>query len=133
MSAASSLAAGEAPIESPSTLAVLEESIEALVLMLSPFAPHMAEELWEMLGHADGVVAAGWPEFDELVAKADEVVVPVQVNGKVRARLTVAADASETELEKTALADPGVAAYTAGKTVVKVVVAKGRLVSVVVK
>jgi leucyl-tRNA synthetase len=61
------------------------------------------------------------------------VVVPVQVNGKVRARLTVAADASQAELERAALADPGVAAYTAGKTVVKVVVAKDRLVSVVVK
>jgi leucyl-tRNA synthetase len=67
------------------------------------------------------------------VAKADEVVVPVQINGKVRARLTVAADATEQELEQAALADPGVAAYTAGKTVAKVVVAKGRLVSIVVK
>ena len=120
-------------MDRPATWAVLEESIEALVLMLSPFAPHMCEELWEQLGHDDGVVAAGWPEFDEAVAKADEIVVPVQVNGKVRARLTVAADASEQELERAALADPAVAAYTAGKTVAKVVVARGRLVSIVVK
>ena len=121
------------PAERVEVLHVMREAVDALVRMLAPFAPHTAEELWERLGHAGGLAAARWPDFDAAVAKADEVVVPVQVNGKVRARLTVAADASETELEKAALAEPGVAAYTAGKTVVKVVVAKGRLVSVVVK
>ncbi len=126
---------GDAPNESPGTLAVLEESIEALVLMLSPFAPHMAEELWEMLGHTDGVVAAGWPEFDEVVAKADEVVVPVQVNGKVRARLTVPADSTDDTVRELALADAQVAKYLEGKTVRKIVVAGGqgsKLVSIVV-
>ena len=128
-------AAGHAPIESPSTLAVLEESIEALVLMLAPFAPHMCEELWEQLGHAGGVVAAGWPEFVEAVAKADEIVVPVQVNGKVRARLTASADSGDDTLRELALADAQVAKYLEGKTVRKVVVAGGpgsKLVSIVV-
>ncbi len=69
-------------IERPGTVAVLKEAIEALVLMLSPFAPHMAEELWETLGHKGGVVNAGWPAFDAEVAKASEITVPVQVNGK---------------------------------------------------
>jgi leucyl-tRNA synthetase len=127
--------AGDSPIGRPASWAVLEESIEALVLMLSPFAPHMCEELWEQLGHPNGVVAAGWPEFDEAVARADEIVVPVQVNGKVRARLTVAADISEDALKEAALADPQVVKYLEGKTVRKVVVAGGqgsRLVSVVV-
>jgi len=122
-----------APVERVETLHVMREAVEGLVRMLAPFAPHTAEELWERLGHPGGLAAASWPEFDAAVAKADEVVIPVQVNGKVRARLTVAADATEAELEQAALADPGVAAYTAGKTVAKVVVAKGRLVSVVVK
>ena len=121
------------PAERAETRIVMREAVEALVRMLSPFAPHTCEELWEQLGHQDGLTQAAWPEFDANVAKADEVVIPVQVNGKVRGRLTVAADASEQELERAALADPGVTAYTAGKTVVKVVVAKGRLVSVVVK
>ncbi len=128
-------AASHAPIESSGTLAVLEESIEALVLMLSPFAPHMAEELWETLGHPDGVVAAGWPEFDELVAKADEVVVPVQVNGKLRARLTVPADSTDDAVRDLALADAQVTKYLEGKTVRKIVVAGGqgsKLVSIVV-
>jgi leucyl-tRNA synthetase len=115
------------------TIAVLKESIESLVRMLSPFAPHMAEELWEMLGHADGIEAAGWPEFDPEVAKAEQVVVPVQVNGKVRARITVPADAPEDELRERALADAQVQAHTSGKEVKKVVVAGGgKLVSVVV-
>ncbi len=120
-------------VERPATVAVLKESIEALVRMLSPFAPHMAEELWEMLDHAGGIVAAGWPPFDEAVAKAEEIVVPVQVNGKVRGRLTVPADTSEDRLRELAVADPHVLKYLEGKTVVKVVVAGGRLVNIVVK
>lgn len=85
-----------------------------------------------MLGHRDGLTMARWPEFDADVAKAEEIVVPVQVNGKVRSRLTVPAEASEKELETLALADPAVIAHLAGKQVKKVVVAKGRLVSLVV-
>ena len=73
-------------IERPATIAVLKEAVEALVRMLSPFTPHMAEELWEVLGHKGGIVEAGWPVYDEAVAKAEQIVVPVQVNGKVRGR-----------------------------------------------
>jgi leucyl-tRNA synthetase len=115
------------------TLAVLKEAIEALLRMLSPFAPHMAEELWEMLGHAESIEAAGWPEYDAEVARAEEVVVPVQVNGKVRARITVPADIDEDELRERALADPHLQPHLSGKQVKKVVVAGGgKLVSVVV-
>jgi leucyl-tRNA synthetase len=119
-------------VERAATVAVLKEAVEALVRMISPFTPHMAEELWEMLGHSGGIVAAGWPSFNEAVAKAEEIVVPVQVNGKVRARLTVPADTSEEQLRELALADPQVARHLEGKTVKKVVVAGGRLVSIVV-
>ena len=119
-------------VDRPQTVAVLREAIEALVVMLSPFAPHTAEELWEMLGHQDGLTRAPWPVFDADVAKADEVVVPVQVNGKVRARLTVPADLDEASLKELVLADAAVKAHTEGKTIRKVVVAKGPLVSVVV-
>lgn len=85
-----------------------------------------------MLGHETSLVAAKWPEFKADVAKADEIVVPVQVNGKVRSRLTVPAGTSDEELQKLALADPQVAKYLEGKTVKKVVVVNGKLVSVVV-
>jgi leucyl-tRNA synthetase len=122
---------GVGTVERAATVAVLKEAIEALVRMLSPFAPHMTEELWERLGHSGGIVSAGWPEYDEAVARAEQIVVPVQVNGKVRGRLTVAADASEDDLRNAALADPQVQKHLEGKTVRKVVVAGGRLVSIV--
>ena len=118
-------------MERPATIAVVKEAVEALVRMISPFTPHMAEELWERLGHADGIVAAGWPSFDESVARADEITVPVQINGKVRGRVTVPADTAEETLRELALAEPQVARHLEGKTVKKVVVVNGRMVSVV--
>src|SRR5690606_29124774 len=92
---------------------VLREAIEALVVMLSPFAPHTAEELWERLGHEGGLAAATWPAFDPAVAKAESVVVPVQVNGRLRGRITVSPDATEEELRQAALADPAVQSHIA--------------------
>jgi leucyl-tRNA synthetase len=93
----------------------------------------MAEELWERLGHADGVVAAGWPVADEAAAMADEVEIPIQVNGKVRARVTLSADADDDQMKAAALALPQVQAHLSGMEVVKVVVANRKLVSVVVR
>jgi leucyl-tRNA synthetase len=117
-------------VETPQTIAVLREAIDALVVMLSPFVPHTAEELWHMMGHPEGLSQVSWPAFDPAVAKAEEVVVPVQVNGKLRARVTVSAEISEDDLRQRALS--AVTGYTDGKTIRKVVVAKGPLVSVVV-
>jgi leucyl-tRNA synthetase len=128
-------ARAEAPvgrIERSQTIAVLREAIDALVLMISPFAPHTAEELWQMLDHPEPLTQAAWPVFDAEVAKAEELVVPVQINGKVRARLTVPAGLSDEQLQHRALEDPTVKTHTNGKTIRKVVVAKGPLVSVVV-
>jgi leucyl-tRNA synthetase len=122
---------GPPAAERPETLAVLKEALDALVLLLSPFAPHVAEELWEMLGHAGGLAAAAWPSYDPVVARSTEIVVPVQVNGKLRSRLTVPPDIAEQALRDLALADPAVLTHTAGKAVRKVIVAKGRLVNVV--
>jgi leucyl-tRNA synthetase len=101
-------------------------------VMIAPFTPHAAEELWQRLGHAEGLSKAAWPGFDPEVAKAVEVVVPVQINGKVRARLTVEAGLSDDALRERVLAEATVQAHTLGKTIRKVVVAKGPLVSLVV-
>jgi len=120
-----------AAVDRQETAAVLRESVEALLLMLSPFTPHMCEELWAQIGHAEGVVAAGWPVCDEAAARDESIEIPVQVNGKLRGKAVVAADAAEADIQTAALA--AVESYLAGKTVVKVIVAKGRLVSVVVK
>ena len=115
------------------TICVMREALEALILLLAPFAPHTAEEMWESLGHRTSLAAATWPVYNASVARAEEIVVPVQINGKVRSRLTVSAEISEQDLERLALADPAIQGYTTGKTVTKVVVAKGRLVSLVVQ
>ena len=112
--------------------AVAREAIESLVVLVSPFAPHTAEEIWERYAHAGTLAAAHWPAVDEAAARAERIVVPVQVNGKVRGRIAVSPDAADAELERLALADPGVQPHLVGKTVKRVVVAKGRLVSVVV-
>jgi len=120
-----------ATVDRQETAAVLRESVEALLLMLSPFTPHMCEELWAQIGHAEGVVAAGWPVHDEAAARDESIEIPVQVNGKLRGKAIVAADAAEADIQTAALA--AVESWLAGKTVVKVIVAKGRLVSVVVK
>ena len=120
-------------VERAEAIRVVREAIEALVRMLSPFAPHTAEEMWERLGHASTVSLAAWPEFDPSVAQAEEIVVPVQVNGKLRGRLTVPAGTPEEELKRLALVDAAVAPHLAGKSVKKVVVANGRLVSIVVQ
>jgi leucyl-tRNA synthetase len=120
-------------VERMPSIAALREAIDALVLMLSPFAPHTAEEMWQRLGHAESLVRAQWPTFDPAVAKAAELVVPVQVNGKLRARLTVPASTSDDELKELALIDSTVRHHIVGKTILKVFVAKGPLVSLVVQ
>jgi leucyl-tRNA synthetase len=116
----------------PSAAVVVREAIESLILMLSPFAPHTAEELWEQYGHTGSLSEARWPKYDADAAKADEIEIPVQVNGKVRGRVMVPPDIDDAGLENVALANSAVQPYTQGKTVKKVVIAKGRLVSIVV-
>jgi leucyl-tRNA synthetase len=119
-------------VERRETIHVVREALEALVRMLAPYAPHMAEEMWECLGYSDGLAAASWPVFDPAVAKAEEIEVPVQINGKVRGHLMVPPDIAEKDLEVRALSDPAIKTHLSGKTVKKVVVVKGRLVSIVV-
>jgi leucyl-tRNA synthetase len=111
---------------------VVREAVESLIVMLSPFAPHTMEELWQMYGHGDGLGAAQWPSFDAEVARAEELEIPVQVNGKLRGVVKVPPSIADAELEKIALADANVQAHITGKTVRKVVIVKGRLVSIVV-
>jgi leucyl-tRNA synthetase len=122
-----------ASIARPETAAVLGEAVRALVLLISPFTPHLAEELWQTLGGRDGIVAAGWPEWDDAAARDEEIEIPVQVNGKVRGRVTVPADASDPDIETAALASPALAPHLSGKQIVKVIVARGRLVSIVIR
>ncbi len=112
-------------------LALMREVAERLVLMLAPFTPHMSEELWaQALGGTGSVHSATWPHFDAAAAVADEVELAVQVNGKVRGKVTVAVDAAQEAIIELSLAE--VASWLEGKEVKKVVVVPGKLVSVVV-
>ena len=105
--------------------------IEPFVLLLSPFAPHLCEELWQLLGHQETLAYKPWPKFDEALTRERELEIPVQINGKVRSRITISADASKDEMEKFALADARIQSQLDGKTVRKVIVVPGKLVSIV--
>jgi leucyl-tRNA synthetase len=120
------------PLEEGVRPEVRKELLELLTLMLAPMTPHLAEELWEMLGHSGGLWTVGWPPFDANLARDEEVEVVVQVNGRVRGKLTVAPGLGEGELVPKALADPGVAQHINGKRVVKWIVVPDRLVNLVV-
>jgi leucyl-tRNA synthetase len=108
-------------------------AMEQLVLLLSPFAPHIAEELWQLLGHQKSLAYEPWPPYDEAATKEDTIEVPVQIQGKLRGRVMVAADADAAATEAAARGDARIAELLAGKTVVKVVAVPGRLVNFVVK
>jgi leucyl-tRNA synthetase len=110
----------------------VREAVEAVAVLLSLVAPYTAEEMWERLGHRPTVAAAGWPEVDEALLVEDSVTCVVQVKGKVRARLEVAPDVTEADLEAAALADEGVQRAIDGATVRKVVVRAPKLVNIVV-
>ena len=104
-----------------------------LVLLLAPFSPYLAHELWEMLGEKGNLLKAAWPKFDAELAKEEELEIPVQVNGKLRSRVVVPADSSEETVLERALADEKVRAAIAGKQVVKKIYVPGKLVNIVVK
>ncbi|WP_273412313.1 leucine--tRNA ligase [Corynebacterium appendicis] len=112
---------------------VSRETVEPLVQMVSPVAPHIAEELWARLGHEGTITFQAFPTFDESLLVDDTVEVPVQINGKVRARVDVPAEASKDEIESIALADDRVAGLIEGKNLVKTIVVPGRMVNLVVK
>jgi leucyl-tRNA synthetase len=111
---------------------VMAEALESLVLLLAPFVPHITEELWQRLGHAEPLSAGAWPEYDAAAVVDDEQLVVVQVNGKLRSKITVAAGTAEEELKALALADDKVQPFLTGVEVRKVICVQGKLVNIVV-
>lgn len=107
--------------------------LEPFVLLLSPFAPHLGEELWAALGHAGTLAYLPWPQFDESHLKQDTIELPVQIKGKVRAKITVAAEADQATILAAAKAEPKIAELIAGKEMIKEIVVPGRLVNLVPK
>jgi leucyl-tRNA synthetase len=113
-------------------LPVLRSAVDALTLLLAPFAPHFAEELWESLGSKTSIANAPWPQYDPDALVASEITVVVQVNGKVRAKLTLPAGATDKTIEAAALAEPKVKEFTNNKSLKKIIVVQGKLVNIVV-
>jgi leucyl-tRNA synthetase len=123
----------EAEVASGAGRPVWREALDTLVLLMSPFTPHAAEEMWQRLGHADSLVGQAWPTADAEAAREDSVELAVQVNGKVRGRIVVPREAAEADIRRLALEEPRVKEHLDGKQVVKAVVVPGRLVSLVVR
>ena len=119
-------------VESEQDRAVVREALEAVVLVLSPIVPHICHELWHVLGHSSALVDERWPAFDETALQQDKIEIIVQVNGKLRGRISVESDADTETISALALADKNVQRFVAGKEVRKTIVVPGRLVNVVV-
>ena len=113
--------------------AVLREAIESLLVLMSPFAPHLAEEIWTGIGHKDSVHAQSWPVYDPQALVEDEVAIVVQINGKVRDRLSVPANLTAEAMQEYVMQQPKVKELTAGKEVKKIIPVPGKLVNIVVK
>jgi leucyl-tRNA synthetase len=112
---------------------LLREAIDTLTLLLSPFAPHIAEEMWQRMGHPEATHRTSWPVHNEEFLKADEIEIVIQVNGKVRQKLSVPAEIDEESLKAQSLEDPRIQEWTNGKEVKKVIVVPKKLVNIVVK
>ncbi len=110
-----------------------KQAMETFVLLLSPFAPHIAEELWRLLGHEESLAYHPWPQYDEAAIREKTIEIPIQINGKLRSKIVVPAEADKETIEKAAREDARVVELTTGKTIVKVIVVPGRMVNFVVK
>ena len=121
----------KAPLESNEDKAVLFEAAQAVVVMLTPITPHMCHELWQLLGNEGDVENAQWPAADKAAMVEDEKLIVLQVNGKVRGKITVAADAQEDEIKELGMNDANVVRFIEGKTIRKVIFIKGKLLNIV--
>jgi len=112
--------------------ALMKEALESVILLLAPFVPHITEELWQQLGHTTPLTETAWPEYDRAAVVDEELLVVVQVNGKLRSKLTVATGTDEAAVKAMALADEKVQPFLEGKQVRKVICVPGKLVNIVV-
>jgi len=126
-------AAAQVKSESSAAGQVIREGTEAIIVLLAPFVPHVASELWEELGHGQHLDQAPWPSYSEAALAEQELLIVVQVNGKVRGKITVPADVTQEYIETNALADPKVLGFLDGKNVRRVVYVPRRLVNIVVE
>jgi leucyl-tRNA synthetase len=112
---------------------VIKEAVENLLLLLAPFAPHMTEELWEKLGKKESIHLMPWPKYDIEAMVEEEIEIVVQVNGKVKGKVSLPAEATDEEMKQAALSNEKVLPHIEGKNVVKVITVPRKLVNIVVK
>ncbi len=116
----------------PAGPSVLRSALETVVVLISPIVPHLADELWEALGQSGSVLEVSWPAYSEDAIEEDQILIVIQVNGKVRSRFQIAADADEDMIKDAALADERVVARLQGRPVKKIIVVRNKLVNIVV-
>lgn len=109
----------------------LKEAINAIIILLAPFVPHIAEEMWQRLGNKKGIFEEAWPGYDKDALLQDRIIMPVQINGRLRSKIEVASGAGDDEIRKVALEDPAVNKWTQGAKPKKVIIVKGRMVNLV--
>ncbi len=119
-------------LASPQFPAVMKEALQSVILLMAPFVPHITEELWQRLGNLAPLTQTAWPDYDPAAVIDEELLVVVQVNGKLRSKITIAVGTGEDELKALALADEKVAQFIGGLTVRKVICVPGKLVNIVV-
>ncbi|MCD6570006.1 MAG: class I tRNA ligase family protein, partial [Deltaproteobacteria bacterium] len=124
-------AATTAQIDQPEGASVLKEAIESLVIMLSPFVPHIADELWEIMGHKEMLLNHPWPKYDPRWAKETTVTIAVQVNGKVRAKISVPSDTQKSDVESLALKEQNVKRFIKGSPIRKVIYVPNRIINII--
>ncbi len=120
-----------APAHETARGAVLKEAVESIVILLSPFVPHIAEEMWHILGHSDSLLKCRWPVYDRKAIVAKEITIPIQINGKLRSKIEVPADISDAELKASVLSDPKVKDWVKDKPIKDFIIVPKRLVNLV--
>jgi leucyl-tRNA synthetase len=119
--------------EDRNSLAIIREALESAVLLLAPIVPHITEELWQMMGHQASVAEMSWPDFNPAIASEEEMTIVIQINGKLRSRMTVPVDEDAEKIKADAQSDEKIAAMLKGAAIVKVIYVPKKLVNIVVK
>jgi leucyl-tRNA synthetase len=126
-------AAAQDPVKRAAGAAILREGLESIMLLLAPFVPHVASELWEQSGHRERIDQVAWPSYSEAALEEEQLLIVVQVNGKVRGKMTVPAEITQERIEASAMADARVMSFCDGKKIKRVVYVPRRLVNIVVE
>ena len=109
------------------------ETVKSFIIIMNPFMPHLAQELWELIGETNELTYQAWPEYDKDLIISDEIVIPIQINGKRRSEITISVEQSEDEVIKKAKLDDKIASYLKNTTVIKEIYIKGKILNIVIK